>query len=70
MSRAALAAGLSALWLAESLVNENDREAEYQFDVSQALASRLDDFEDAFDAFASDGFERGWEQFADELRVA
>lgn len=54
MSRAALAAGLSALWLAESFANPDDVEAEYQFDVSQRLSARVDDWEGAFDAFASE----------------
>lgn len=52
MSRAALFAGLSLLWFTESLANEDNAEAEYQFDVSQRLASRVDDYEDALDAFA------------------
>jgi hypothetical protein len=54
MSRAALSAGLSLLWLTESNANDDDVEADYQFAVSQAVASRVDDFGDAIDAFASE----------------
>lgn len=55
MSRAALSAGLSLTWLSESLANPDDTEADFQFDVSQALAARVDDFADALDAFTTGG---------------